>query len=324
MSHQDTTNQSKQGKRARLDETISPRGDNKKQRTDAPTSGRPRPTSYASKAASDLTVAITNERTGHLTQLEAKEVETKISMAIIREAIAADPDVPVEPPAFAGKPAYMEGHLKLWCCDSKTKSWLQLTIEQTRLNSGDKLVGKREDEMIRKVRCGILIPTLGEDQGTVGRVLHYQNPWAEIPKWTLQQCVPLKDREATLLLVSIPESAVPAVMERDRRLNYCVGSVYIRFQHGGGRFRDVPFVKGIPADTEGAQGSGVSAEADACRATPAVMDTDTKEDTEDDFDCSVGDILVDTDEEDGCLRISRLQIQGAGAKGTSTDGSAPL
>ncbi|XP_047986936.1 uncharacterized protein LOC125226847 [Leguminivora glycinivorella] len=241
-------------KRARLDETISPRGDHKKQRMDASSGTADRPSSYAAAAAADLTVAITNDRTGRLSQQDAVEVEKKIGEAIFQAAIETDLDTVAEAPAFSGKPSFVDGYLKLWCQDANTKAWLMKWLESATLQNGDRLVGKREDEMVRNTRCGILIPALEENLTKIGRVLNFQNSWALVRKWTLHQAIPLKKRACTLLLVGIPEDVVPVVLEKGRRLNYLCGTVYIRFQHSGGRFRDSPPDKTTAHEEDKARG----------------------------------------------------------------------
>ncbi|XP_063623018.1 uncharacterized protein LOC134795116, partial [Cydia splendana] len=177
-------------KRARLDETISPRGDHKKHRTDASSGTSEPPSSYAAAAAADLTVAITNDRTGRLTQQDAAEVEKKIEDAIYQVAIETDIDTVAEAPAFSERPSFVDGYLKLWCQEANTKTWLMKWLESATLQNGDRLVGKREDEMVRNTRCGILIPSLEENLTKMGRVLNFQNPWTMVRKWTLHQSIP--------------------------------------------------------------------------------------------------------------------------------------
>ncbi|XP_061726283.1 uncharacterized protein LOC133531891 [Cydia pomonella] len=308
-------------KRARLDETISPRGDHKKQRTDATSGNKELPSSYAAAAAADLTVAITNNRTGRLTQQDAAEVEKKIGDAIFQAAIETDLDTAAEAPAFSGRPSFVDGYLKLWCQDANTKAWLMKWLESATLQNGDQLVGKREDEMVRNTRCGILIPSLEDNLTKIGRVLNFQNPWAMVRKWTLHQAIPLKKRTCTLLLVGIPEDVVPTVMEKGRRLNYLCGTVYIRFQHGGGRFRDSPPEKtATEANTDG--GENKSAEDAPEKNTPSAMDTDCAEPHTSDIEEG---ILLDSEDEDGLPKgISLLDLKGRAAEGISPDGAFPL
>ncbi|XP_063547685.1 uncharacterized protein LOC134755137 [Cydia strobilella] len=308
-------------KRARLDETISPRGDYKKRRTDA-MGNEIQPSSYAAAAATDLTVAITNDRTGRLTQQDAETVQRKIGDAIFQAAIETDLDTVAEAPAFSGRPSFVDGYLKLWCQDAKTKEWLMKWLESATLENGDRLVGKREDEMVRNTRCGILIPALEENLTKVGRVLNFQNPWAMVRKWTLNQAIPLKKRSCTLLLVGIPEDVVPTVMEKGRRLNYLCGTVYIRFQHGGGRFRDSPPEKNTTEENIN-KGEDKTAEKTSTPDTPSAMDTDSAEKQED-FDLEEG-ILLDSEDEDGLPKgISLLDLKGKAAEGTPSDGAFPL
>ncbi|XP_061726241.1 uncharacterized protein LOC133531861 [Cydia pomonella] len=279
-------------KRARLDETISPRGDHKKQRTDATSGNREPPSSYAAAAASDLTVAITNNRTGRLTQQDAAEVEKKIGDAIFQAAIETDLDTAAEAPAFSGRPSFVDGYLKLWCQDANTKAWLMKWLESATLQNGDQLVGKREDEMVRNTRCGILIPSLEDNLTKIGRVLNFQNPWAMVRKWKLHQAIPLKKK-----------------------------AFYISFQHGGGRFRDSPPEKNATeANTDG--GENKSAEDAPEKNTPSAMDTDCAEPHTSDIEEG---ILLDSEDEDGLPKgISLLDLKGKAAEGISPDGAFPL
>ncbi|XP_063533474.1 uncharacterized protein LOC134743759 [Cydia strobilella] len=308
-------------KRARLDETISPRGDHKKQRTDASGNKEP-PSSYAAAAATDLTVAITNDRTGRLTQQDAADVEKKIGDAIFQAAIETDLDTVAEAPAFSGRPSLVDGYLKLWCQDANTKAWLMKWLESATLQNGDRLVGKREDEMVRNTRCGILIPSLEDNLTKVGRVLNFQNPWAMVRKWTLHQAIPLKKRACTLLLVGIPEDVVPTVMEKGRRLNYLCGTVYIRFQHSGGRFRDSPPEKNATeANTDGGEDKPAENATSSPKNTPSAMDTDVANEHTSDIEEG---ILLDSEDEDGLPKgISLLDLKGR-AEGTPPDGAFPL
>ncbi|XP_047990744.1 uncharacterized protein LOC125229847 [Leguminivora glycinivorella] len=309
-------------KRARLDETISPRGDHKKQRMDASSGTANQPSSYAAAAAADLTVAITNDRTGRLSQQDAVEVEKKIGDAIFQAAIETDLDTVAEAPAFSGKPSFVDGYLKLWCQDANTKAWLTKWLESATLQNGDRLVGKREDEMVRNTRCGILIPALEENLTKIGRVLNFQNPWALVRKWTLHQAIPLKKRACTLLLVGIPEDVVPVVLEKGRRLNYLCGTVYIRFQHSGGRFRDSPPEKTTAHEEEKARGEDNQLDSTATANTPSAMETDSAEHQTVDIEESV---LLESEDEDGLPKgISLLDLKGRAAEESSSSAAFPM
>ena len=312
-AEQDQAKKEPKAKRARLDETTSPRGDHKKRRTDA--QGSKQPSTYAAAAAANLAVAITNARTDRLSQQDAQEVERKIGDAIFQAAIETDLDTEAQAPAFTGKPSYVDGYLKLWCQDANTKMWLTKWLETATLQNGDHLVGRREDEMVRNTRCGILIPALEENLTKIGRVLNYQNQWALVRKWTLHQAIPLKKRTSTLLLVGIPEDVVPTVLEKGRRLNYLCGTVYIRFQHGGGHFRDSPPEKNNPSE-----GKTDEENESTKKSAPSAMETDvlTESDVED-------GILLDSEDEEGLPKgISLLDLKGQGEKGHSSNVSFPL
>ncbi|XP_045454909.1 translation initiation factor IF-2-like [Melitaea cinxia] len=96
-------------KRARLDESQSPRGGPKKPRL---ADGTHVP--YSAAVQSDLLVAVTTVTGEHLTAQTAYEVQVLLQERLLKDLIEATDDEPVKP-VFQGKPIYADGALKLWC-----------------------------------------------------------------------------------------------------------------------------------------------------------------------------------------------------------------
>ncbi|XP_063389050.1 uncharacterized protein LOC134674828 [Cydia fagiglandana] len=210
-------------KRARLDETISPRGEPKRQKT-----GPPGETPQARQPTSSLPAG----------------------------------------PLFRGKPVWANGSLRLWCENQATLAWLKRSVATITLDEGEKVVVKRQSEVPKRVRCGILFPGVWEDFGEVGRALRYQNPWAEIDRWLLNR------REVqgteTFAVVSVPETVVQPLVSRGRRLGFMLGSVYVKFEGSRGKFREQP----PPSSTVAIDGAAEApAEPmDTCVTTQAPVD----------------------------------------------------
>ena len=97
---------------------------------------------------------------------------------------------------------------------------------------------KRQDELFRRIRCGILLPGIWNDAKRVGTALQFQNPWAGVRRWLLHN---MDQQQAdTFVMVSIPEDTVQTLMNKNRRLSFLLGAVYVKFQGPGGRFTEIP------------------------------------------------------------------------------------
>lgn len=239
-----------------LNETSSPRGERKRPRLDK--SKRDANRSYAQTAGSDLDVAVTCNRTGFISREASNEVLAAIQRKIVAEATSPTHDSPA--PTFRAKPVFSGGVLKLWCGSNHTLAWLRTLVSELAPTTSTSLVVRRQAEIQRRVRCGILIP---DEQGifaepsNIGRALCYQNPWVDIKGWVLLGAN--KQADAWYVVVGVPEDQIPTLMKAERRLSFGVGTVYVRFQGPNGIFVDVP--QGYPA-------AATSAETLVVEATP--------------------------------------------------------
>lgn len=225
-----------------LNETSSPRGERKRPRLDK--SKRVANRSYAQAISSDLDVAVTCGRTG----LISKEVSNLV-LATLQQKIIAEASSPTQgspAPTFRARPVFSGGVLRLWCGNDHTLAWLRSTISGLPPSTSTPLVIRRQADIQRRVRCGILIP---DEQGTfaepsnIGRALCYQNSWIGIKGWVLLGAN--KQADAWFVVVGVPEDQIPTLMKAERRLSFGVGTVYVKFQGPNGRFVDVP--QGYPA-----------------------------------------------------------------------------
>lgn len=221
-------------KRARLEDSNSPRVEPKKQCTEARRAG----VTYAQKVKSDQYIAVTDVATGHISQDLSTLILNEIDDKILREALA---DPSKENPKFGGKPRYEDGHLKLFVEDEYSLNWLRECVSGVSTPSNVQLVVKRQSEMVRRVRCGVLIPNergKWKSAPDVGVVLHFMNKWAQVDRWLLQKVDEQQDN--LFLITDVPEDVVPTLLGRGRQLLFGSGSVYLKFQGPGGKFVKEP------------------------------------------------------------------------------------
>ncbi|CAH2083775.1 unnamed protein product [Euphydryas editha] len=221
-------------KRPRLDETNSLRGEHKRSKL----LNRPQPTSYADAAKSDPLVAITSATTGHISASTVQLVQEVLEAKIMAAMLAAKGG---EGPVFRGKPVYDGVVLKLWCSNLSTLDWLKAAVEEIVLPNGERLVVRQMWGTPRRVRCGISIPGVQSDIKAIGRMLRFQNPWAEVDRWLLHALY--HHDNDTFIVVSVPEELVPALMGHERRLAYMLGSVYLKFLGPNGKFTETAPLK---------------------------------------------------------------------------------
>lgn len=236
-------------KRARLDETISPRGESKKRKTGPP--GETPRIDYAEAVKADLLVAVTTATAEHLSPQQSEEVQHQMQRLLVKEAMQPGSSQS-EGPQFRGKPVLTNGSLKLWCEDKATLEWLKRSVATITLSDGQGLVVKRPSELPRRVRIGILLPGIHENPQEVAHTLRYQNKWADIDRWLLHKF----DKQATetFATLSIPETVVGPLMDRGRRLSFMLGSVYVKFEGSRGKYVENP-----PAETTAPTDAGTTA-----------------------------------------------------------------
>lgn len=312
-----------------LNETSSPRGERKRPRLDK--SKRDANRSYAQAASSDLDVAVTCGRTG----LISKEVSNLV-LAAIQDKIIAEASSPIQgspAPTFRARPLFSGGVLRLWCGNDHTLAWLRNTITELPPPTNTSLVIRRQAEIQRRVRCGILIP---DEQGrfaepsNIGRALCYQNAWVDVKGWVLLGAH--KQADAWFVVVGVPEDQIPTLMKAERRLSFGVGTVYVKFQGPNGRFVDVP--QGHPATvtsavtreeetsppTTNAAATPAEVPAKAAQAGPDVAGVDAVLSREETVDSTLSS---DSDLEGGGFDAGDLLAGlrlGADEEGMSSDG----
>lgn len=82
------------------------------------------------------------------------------------------------------------------------------------------------------VKAGLLLPDCQDGLEEVQQILSLCNPWAQVNSWFLVKADSRTDKK--FLTLNIPLNVVPALLEKDRRLSYLLGS-YIRFFGPKGR-----------------------------------------------------------------------------------------
>ncbi|XP_063542709.1 uncharacterized protein LOC134756217 [Cydia strobilella] len=218
------------------EESFSPQGDNKKQRLVSPSQPK---ASYAQAAASDLTIVITDAKSGKISAETSHAILRGLHQAIVVEA--RKNIVGARPPKFKGKPVFAEGQLRVFAEDEYSAAWSQRCIQSLTLPDIS-LTAVRQSEMARRVKCGLLIPNINnsswEDVRQAADGLKYQNEWAKVGTWSIIEI--LRQDQGWFVAFTIPEDLVPAFMERGRSLNCGVGNVYLRFRGPGGKYLDQP------------------------------------------------------------------------------------
>lgn len=295
-------------KRARLDDTQSPRGDPKKPKL---VDGTQVP--YAEAVRSDLLVAVTTVTGEPLTAQAAEEIQVLLQERLLKDAIDATNDEPVNP-VFQGKPTYANGALKLWCEDHDTVAYLTRIVSEFTLSTGTRLMVKRQCDLVRLVRCGVLLPGKQPDIWIVGRALRFQNKWARVDSWILHKV----DRQDgnTFLIFSAPEDVVQTLIDRERRLCYLLGSVYVKFQGPKGKFTEH-----LPTEQDDRMGDasgGGQARGEGSGAIPAIpeppptMQSSPKSQAEEAVD---EEELLRESEEGACAAgLGNLAIGGTGTE----------
>lgn len=191
------------------------------------------PKTYAAAAKSDLLATVTAINAGHLNREQAEEIQETLNNRLWSLVQARTSNSPM----FQGKPTYANGSIQLWCINVETMEWVKRNIDGNTLTSGVKVEVRKQSNLPRKVRCGILIPGQAETN-RIGEARRYFNPWAEVDRWLLH--IAQKQTTGTFIVVSIPEDLIPGILERGRHLCYMLGAVYVIFEEYKGRFTDIP------------------------------------------------------------------------------------
>lgn len=248
-------------------DSVSPLAAAKKPRLFSP---RQPGVSYAQAATDDLSVVIVDERTGRITQELAAEFTRAATREIARESMQAVLRKESVNLGFQGKPIHSDSTLKVRAKNEASVELLRKVASKMPSTSGVNLVVRRQSEVPKWVRCGILVPN--EDGGWEGvtdlhNCLHAQNPWAGADRWRLSN-VDKQDR-GWFLTVSVPEDLVPEIVAQGRCLYLGMGQVYLKFQGPGGKFfAELPTSGSGAATTEGTSDNN-NADAVPTNMTPA-------------------------------------------------------
>lgn len=141
-------------------------------------------------------------------------------------------------PIFLGRPTYKTGRLHLICKDERTVQWLITNLAA--FEHPDSIEVIRLGVSKWRVNIGVLLPGLETDVARVSKRLLISNPWADIKSWLVHGLERQERQSATFATFSIPEDVVPEIMARGRRLDYLLGSVYIKFRDSKGRYVTTP------------------------------------------------------------------------------------
>lgn len=220
-------------KRARLDETQSPRGEAKRAKTDARTR---RTVSYADASQSHLKVAVVTVPPRDLSADQADQLREAIDECI-EQAILAPPTPSAQAPSFRGRPFLLDGALAMWCEDLNALSWLEKAVKAlTSPIPGTSLDVIKQTEMKKKLKAGLLIHTSITEAAKLHKFLCAQNPWYKVDSW---QCYDMtvddkpqggsSKEKVVHLILGIPEDQRQTILDRDRRVAHMSGSGYIRF-----------------------------------------------------------------------------------------------
>ncbi|KAJ0171079.1 hypothetical protein K1T71_013278 [Dendrolimus kikuchii] len=283
-------------KRARLDETVSPRGESKKPKLSP--AMVPKPISYAEAASKDVPKAelVITSSTSFISQATAAEIEKLLTERIITSAKTQAPTS--EAPRFMRRPTYVDGSLRLYCDNEAAVEWTKETCAALELPEVGKLVVTDVKNIPKLVRCGILLPHEHDgDKVLIGTMLQWGNPWAQVERWRVHAILP--QTRATFVVVSIPKDLVPVVLARKRRLSYRLGAVYLKFQGPKGRFVDTP--ADLLDETAGVQ---AAADVPMSEVTPPLEQKETMQ---------VGSSrAVEASSDDELLDLSRLGLEEEG------------
>lgn len=236
------------GKRDRLDDTVSPRGDAKRTRTvdGARETGS---MSYARAAQQpNLGVAIALSPRGLLTLDESENIKNSISKKIF--AALTDPIRPGQTryaPAFRGNSFLSRGVLMMWCEEDKALEWLKAAVRvMPSPRAGTTLTVVRQSDLPDLVKAVLFVPDYTGDVGILQSILALQNYWYNMQSWSLYHAsvrthnYDSGDKTGLYLVLGIPRNEVLKVQEHERRVAYMVGSIYLRYVTPKGLSNDPP------------------------------------------------------------------------------------
>lgn len=142
-------------------------------------------------------------------------------------------------PVFSGRPRYQKGSFRLVCADEDTVQWVTNTV--TTFENPDPLIVFHPNERSRNWSVGILLPTLETDFMLVMKRLQLANPWANTQEWLPSVLRP--QGSGTLLRCSVYEENVAAIVARNRKMSYRLGTVYVKFRDARGQYGTTPWTE---------------------------------------------------------------------------------
>ncbi|XP_037970389.2 uncharacterized protein LOC105395455 isoform X2 [Plutella xylostella] len=182
-----------------------------------------------------LSIAVIVAPRREMTETQANDIKLALQRKVFEQVDTEDEGFV---PLFRGIPQYSEGALKLWCVDYETLSWITEIIETvpspiqgTRLN-----IVQQKDLL---VKVGILVPDFSESNRLILQYFTRQNACYDIGSWKIWSRE--KHGNNTFLTLGIPKSELPKIMERERRIDFLLGSIYVRFfDKNGVLSRNIP------------------------------------------------------------------------------------
>ncbi|XP_050666960.1 uncharacterized protein LOC126966736 [Leptidea sinapis] len=206
-------------KRARLDETLSPRGEPKKPRL-TPAQDTRSPT-YAEATSADKPKAklVITSATGYITKETAVIVEKHLDDAFI--ATARRQIMTVEGPIFMRRPTSYDGSLRLYCENQEAVEWTVGVCSELDLPGVGKLTVTDAKDIPKMVRCGIRLPHEHDgDQVLIGMCLRLGNPWAQVERWRVHTIIP--QDKATFVVRSVCHKAEFQPRHKQPQQRYCI------------------------------------------------------------------------------------------------------
>ncbi|XP_026735902.1 uncharacterized protein LOC113499591 [Trichoplusia ni] len=220
----------KGGKRARPDDSLTPREKDKRAKLSRSSLG-PGAVNYADALRSnDLCVAVRYDPHRAITEEQYQLIQERIMEEYDTTIFSTDPTV--RTPAFRGRTFLSEGVIKMWCEDEFALNWLRRTTNKIPSPiPGTKLVVCRQRDIPQRVKGAVYVPDFTD--GDVDRLrirLHKANADTyDINSWCLYNAQRTPECDGIRLLLGIPMQEAEVLKQKERRLRYKLGSVYVKF-----------------------------------------------------------------------------------------------
>lgn len=181
----------------------------------------------------DHCVAIMMEPYHDMSKEQAEAIEEQLQEVMDNEIFSPSTSAePVVAPHFKGRAFHSEGTLKMWCGDDYALQWLKRSIGKVASpRKGTRLVVKKQSEIPRRVKVGLLVPQVGPND-TLDRIrmrITCQNTRYRVSNWALYSAVAMEEKSSLYLLLGIPEDDAQKLRENERRVHYKFGNLYAQF-----------------------------------------------------------------------------------------------